>query len=31
MIEAVDASLAMSGARVDVATLQPAFQPAKTA
>jgi predicted dehydrogenase len=31
VIEAVDASLAMSGARVEVATLQAAFQPAKSA
>jgi len=31
VIEAVDASLALSGTRIDVATLQPALQPAKSA
>jgi predicted dehydrogenase len=31
VIEAVDASLALSGTRIEVATLQPALQPAKSA
>jgi predicted dehydrogenase len=31
VIEAVDASLALSGMRIDVATLQPVLQPAKSA